>query len=98
MSETLAKSTMVSAILLTKNPGQTNWRNMGIQNFHEVPRIGERIDLEIDDLAYSYEVVAIHHTTGSARPFGIIYAVRLGRNSDVIVRLFEASPDADRSI
>jgi len=86
---------MVSAILMTKNPGQTNWRPLGTKNFHAVPRIGERIDLEFEDLGYSYEVVAIHHTTESAMILGIIYAVRLGRNSDVIVRLFEATPDAN---
>ncbi len=86
---------MVSAIVVVKDPGRDGWEGMGTRNFRVLPRVGERIDLDVDGIGYSYEVVAVHHPLAPADAAGDVYAVRLGTITDVVKRLFEESLAAE---
>lgn len=85
---------MVSAMVLVKNPGRNNWEGLGSHDFRVLPRVGERVDLDLSGIGYSYEVVAVHHPLEPADTAGDVYAVRLGTITDVVKGLFEESPSA----
>ena len=85
---------MVSAMVMVKDPGRDNWEGLGSHDFLVLPRVDERIDLDVSGVGYSYKVVAVHHPLDPADAAGDIYAVRLGTIPDVVKRLFEESPDA----
>jgi hypothetical protein len=80
---------VVEAIVMVKDPGQEHWRGLGRHEFITLPRVGERIDFDIEGTEYSYQVVAVHHTLDPASSAGDIYAIRLGTVAEVVQRLLE---------
>lgn len=85
---------MDPAIVIVKNPGRESWEGLGTHRFRVLPRVGERIDLDVDGIGYSYEVVAVHHPLEPADAAGDIFAVRIGTIPDVLTRLFRESQAA----
>ena len=87
---------MISAVVIVKNPGKDNWEGLGTHEFRVLPRAGERVELNIEGIGYSYEVVAVHHPLDPSPTGGVdIYAVRIGTVTDVTIRLLEDSPTAE---
>lgn len=83
---------MVAAMVYGKNPGSDHWEGMDRHEFAVFPRLGERIDFVIDGTAYSYEVVAVHHSAAPAANLaGDVYVVQLGTVKEVVRRLFEGA-------
>lgn len=85
---------MESAIVMVKNPGQSNWEGLGTHRFQVLPQIGERIDIDVEGTGYSYEVVAVHHPEEPATNAADVYAVRISTVTEAAMRLFEESPPA----
>ena len=86
---------MLSAMVMVKEPGGRNWRGLGSHQFRALPRVGEMIGMNDEaGVGQHYEVVGVHHPLDPATHTGDVYAVRVGKATNDIRRLFEESPAA----
>jgi len=81
----------ITAMLMVKVPNQDHWQGMGQKAFTVLPRIGEFIEINVDDVGYTYSVVAVAHPSEPTVNMGDIYIVELGKTPDVLKQLFESA-------
>jgi hypothetical protein len=82
---------MIEAMLMVKNPDSRGWEGMGSRKFMVLPRLGDNIELEVDEIAYLYKVVSVHHPGEPTVTAGDIWAVQIGRTPEVIQKIFDDS-------
>lgn len=77
----------MSANLILQEDTQSQWLAKGNQEFVELPRTGEYIELFDDDKVNDlYKIVSIHHLTGAHAKVVDIYAVKVGSKLDILTQ------------
>lgn len=81
--------------LMLKNQDSEHWDGHEDHEFTTLPRMGDLIDLsQKNDSCNLYRVVAVVHSQVRAKTSIDIYAVYIGRSSEVLEDLFKDIPVA----
>ncbi|MGG6267537.1 hypothetical protein [Leptolyngbya sp. AN10] len=87
----MSSSNQITAMLMVKVPDKEHWQGMGSKAFSVLPRTGELIEYDIDGTAHVCKVVAVAHPSEPTVNIGDIYAVQLGKTTDVLKQIFDAA-------
>ncbi|NOR70819.1 MAG: hypothetical protein GQ532_14195 [Methylomarinum sp.] len=71
--------------LITIDVSSTKTKGLGCKKYKSIPRIGEWVELSIDEIGHMYEVVMVAHSSD-------------GAGSDIFVRHLSESTQARRSL
>jgi len=71
--------------LITIDVSSSETKGLGCKQYKSIPRIGEWIELSIDDIGHMYEVVMVAHSSD-------------GCGSDIFVRHLSESTQARKSL
>jgi hypothetical protein len=82
---------MIEAMVMVKYATSKHWEGLGCREFMIMPRVGEHISMDIDDVGQAYKVVAIHHPIDPVSTMGDIYIVHVNNLHDEVMRLFAES-------
>ena len=87
----MINANQITAMLMVKGPDQDQWQGMGQKEFAVLPRIGEFIEIDVDDVGYMYKVVNVVHPSEPTVNMVDIYIAELGKASDVQKQLFDSA-------
>jgi hypothetical protein len=87
----MSSQNQITAMLMLKVSGRDTWQGMGEKAYSVLPRTGEFIEIDVDGTAYWCKVVAVAHSSEPTTNIGDIYAVPLGKSTDVLKQLFDST-------
>lgn len=83
---------IVKAMLMVRMPGGKNWEGKGSREYAELPRIGDGLELTLEEgQAHIFRVVGFHHPEKPTMTAGDLYAVHVGPTTKVVVELRQKS-------
>lgn len=80
---------MPTVILKVQHKDSKKWAGMGTKEFTTIPRVGELLDIMVNDVACTYKVVAFIHPPDVTRTSGDLHAVYVGDSISVRKQLLE---------
>lgn len=83
---------MVKAMLLVKETGGEGWEDKGSREFAVLPRVGEHVELQENDLSHLYRVVAVRHSQITHVTVCGLYAVYVGKTEEALEKIFKDTP------
>ncbi len=80
---------MSTAKLMLKSPNSQHWEGQAEREFSTLPRTGDLIEIEGNDMTLLYRVVTVIHSQEKKSAAVQIYAVYVGQTAEVMEMLFK---------
>lgn len=78
----------VEVMLIAETNGA--WKGLGSHRFYQLPRLGELIELEIEERGHMYRVIAVAHNPSGSAVIDV-YASHVGPTTTVLKQLIEGA-------